>query len=56
MNKCCDCRKETECKEHRGNHKYCFKPKEHKNVRKIGMAMVEQMIRAYEKYHKENEK
>ena len=32
MNKCCECANEEICKERRGSHRYCFKPKE-KNER-----------------------
>lgn len=55
MNKCCDCKKETNCKEHKGSHKYCFETKEADkiNAKSIGLAMVEKMIRAYNERHKE---
>ena len=48
MNKCCECANEEICKERRGSHRYCFKPKEQKKAESIGLAMVKKMIRAYE--------
>ena len=49
MNKCCECANKEICKEHRGSHRYCFKPKENTKAESIGLAMVKKMIECYEK-------
>lgn len=49
MNKCCECANAETCKERRGSHRYCFKPKEQKKAENIGLSMVKKMIACYEK-------
>ena len=52
MNKCCECANEEICKEHRGSHRYCFKPKEKTKAESIRIDMVKNMIVCYEKAHR----
>lgn len=54
MNKCCECANEEICKERRGSHRYCFKPKKTK-AESIGMAMVKKMIACYEKANRSDD-
>ena len=52
MNKCCECANEEICKEHRGSHRYCFKPKEKPKAESTRIDMVKNMIACYEKAHR----
>lgn len=55
MSKCIDCKKQKNCAERRGSHKYCFEPKKQTNYDRIKAMSVEEMANFIADIYADNE-